>query len=108
MSAVTFDPAGSQEYPHIAAVEWLLGGVGRLLFVDGTQQFAESEQYPDVVFSPRLETDDLEKFCAENISHYQAYYEANEAAIDAGDELPAIDRFWELSPEVVERCEERS
>ena len=45
MSTITFDPAGADTYQNITAVEGLLGGVGRLVFPDGTLQFAENETY---------------------------------------------------------------
>ncbi len=94
---ITFDPAGADNHPHIAAVEECLGGVGRLMFPDGTAQFAENATYPDVVFSPRMTEPELESFCKQNLSQYEAYFEANFDAIDRGDPLPPIDRFWERS-----------
>lgn len=95
MSIVTFDPESSEKYPNIAAVENLLGGVGRIVFEDGTVQFAENETYPEVVFSPRLSEDEMEKFCLKHIAQYEAYFDVNFEAIDPGGELPPIERFWE-------------
>lgn len=95
MSTVTFDPNGSINYPFIAAVEGLLGGIGRLMFPDGTVQFAENETYPGVVYSPRLTEDRLESFCKANLHYYEKYFDDNFDTIDAGDELPPINRFWE-------------
>ncbi|SHO23807.1 Putative transmembrane protein [Moritella viscosa] len=94
MSTVTFNPDGGNTHPNIAMVEGLLGGVGRLVFPDGTVQFAENETYPDVVYSPRLTEDELEVFCESNLSKYEAYFETNIEAIDKGDELPPINVFW--------------
>lgn len=91
---ITFDPEGAERYPSIAAVENYLGGVGRLCFPDGTVQFAENETYPELVYSPRLSEDELERFCSENLSKYEAYFEANFEAIDQGEDLPPIERFW--------------
>lgn len=94
-STVTFDPEGAQRFPHIAVVEGLLGGVGRLVFEDGTVQFAENETYPEFVFSPRLPEAELETFCEKHLVVYEQYFEENFDAIDLGDELPPIERFWE-------------
>lgn len=92
---ITFDPEGAKKYPNIATVEGLLGGVGRLCFPDGTVQFAENETYPELVYSPRLTEADLERFCIENMSKYEAYFDANFDAIDQGDDLPPIELFWD-------------
>ena len=95
MNSITFDPNGSVDFPHIAAVEGLLGGIGRLVFSDGTVQFAEEDSFPDVVYSPRMAEEDLEIFCKANLDYYEQYFEQNFDAIDAGNELPPIRRFWE-------------
>jgi hypothetical protein len=92
---IYFDPEGANKYPNIAAVEMLLGGIGRLCFPDDTVQFAQNDTYPEVVYSPRMTEPELEKFCMENMDKYQAYFDANFEAIDEGDDLPPIDRFWE-------------
>ena len=94
MSTITFDPAGADTYQNITAVEGLLGGVGRLVFPDGTLQFAENETYPDVVYSPRLSVDQLEEFCKSNMKRYEDYFDEHFEAIDAGDKLQPITRFW--------------
>lgn len=88
---VTFNPDGCT---NIAMVEMFLGGVGRLVFPDGTVQFAENDMYPDVVYSPRLTEDELEKFCEVNLSKYETYFENNFELIDKGDKLPPIEVFW--------------
>lgn len=89
-----FDPDGAKKYPHIAIVEQFLGGIGRLVFEDGTVQFAENETYPKIVYSPRLSEAEMESFCKENLSHYEKYFDENINAIDAGNALPEIDKFW--------------
>ncbi len=94
MSTVTFDPNGCETHPNTAFVESYLGGVGCLCFPDETFQFAENET-PEIVYSPRLSEAELEKFCSENLSKYKKYFDDNSEAIDLGDDLPPIDRFWE-------------
>jgi hypothetical protein len=89
-----FDPEGCNNFPNTAYVEVFLGGIGRLCFPDETLQFAENDTYPDIVYSPRLSEDKLEQFCKDNLSKYEAHYEANFDAIDKGDELPPIELFW--------------
>jgi hypothetical protein len=96
MDTVFFDPDGSENYPAITAVEGLLGGVGRLVFPDGTMQFAENDTYPEIIFSPRLTEPELEAFCQSNMDRYEAYFEVNFEAIDEGGDLPPIERFWEV------------
>jgi hypothetical protein len=71
-----------------------LGGVGRLIFPDGTVQFAENESYPDVVYSPRMTENELDIFCSENLDKYQEYNDTYFDEIGRGDELPPIVRFW--------------
>lgn len=92
---VSFDPSLGKLYPSIAEVEFLLGGVGRLCFPDGTEQFAENDTYPEIVYSPRLELKALADFCEQNIDHYRAHKERYAVEIDEG-EAPEIIRFWEL------------
>jgi hypothetical protein len=91
---ITFDPEGAKKNPNIAMVEGLLGGIGLLCFPDQTVQFAENETYPDIVYSPRMSEKDLEQFCKANISVYEAYFDENFEAIDQGDYLPPIHKFW--------------
>lgn len=92
---ISFDPSVGKVYPSILEVEILLGGVGRLVFPDGTEQFAENDTYPEVVYSPRLALEALAAFCEHNISHYRAHNERYRVEIDDGD-APEILRFWEL------------
>ena len=94
-STISFDPEGAQRFPHIAAVEGFLGGVVRLVFEDGTVQFAENETYPDIVYSPQLPEPELEVFCGKHMAVYEQYFDENFEAMDRGDDLPPIDRFWE-------------
>lgn len=94
VDTIIFDPNGCYTHPHIAEVEGLLGGIGRLVFPDGTVQFAENESFPEIVYSPRLTEDELELFCKNNIYHYEKYFNEHFDAIDLGDDLPPIDRFW--------------
>ena len=51
---VIFDPAGGASAPNTTAVEILLGGVGRLVFSDGTEQFVDDDTGPILIYSPRL------------------------------------------------------
>lgn len=94
-TVISFEPGIGTIYPSIAEVEVLLGGVGRLCFPDGTEQFAENDSFPETVYSPRLPQADLAAFCTQNIEIYRAYNERYREEIDAGD-APAITRFWEL------------
>lgn len=94
MSIVTFDPGNSRKYPNTSIVEELLGGVGRLIFPDGTEQFAENETFPDVVYSIRGTEEELEEFCKNNLLKYQQYNDQNLDAILNGEELPPIEKFW--------------
>jgi hypothetical protein len=92
---VYFEPDKVDQFPFSALVENYLGGVGQLIFGDGTFQFAENNTYPEVVYSPRLSEEDLEKFCEENIAHYETYFENHLDAINEGKNIPPIERFWE-------------
>lgn len=94
-SFVYFNPNGAERFPNIAQVECLLGGVGTLCFEDGTEQFANNDDYPKIVFSPRMTEDELEIFCRDNMHHYEAYYEENKEALDNCYEVPPINPFWE-------------
>ena len=91
-----FDPDGCEKYPAITAVEIYLGGIGRLVFPDGTVQFAHRDTYPNIICSPRLSEPELELFCKENLAYYEKYYEMYEELFDRGDfdKAPPIERFW--------------
>lgn len=90
-----FNPDLANDFPFSALVENFLGGIGQLIFDDGTYQFAENDTYPDVIYSPRLTDQKMELFCKENIHHYEAYFNANIDAIVNFGNLPPIVRFWE-------------
>jgi hypothetical protein len=51
------------------------------------------EAGPAAVFSPRLEVSELEVFCKENISRYEAHFDTNELALDQG-EIIGMKLFW--------------
>lgn len=88
-----FCPDKTLESPFITEVEMLLGGIPQLIFPDGTQQFADQDCSPTVIYSPRLPEPELEAFCRSNIERYQLHYEQNKEAID-NYETPAIKPFW--------------
>lgn len=90
---ITFDPSAASA---LADVEGFLGGVGRLCFPDGTQQFAENDTYPDVVYSPRFTEAQLEIFCKANMAHYEGYFKEYQEIMDVGEIPPPIDNFWEI------------
>ena len=92
---VYFEPDTANAFPFTSQVECYLGGVGQLVFGDGTFQFAENKTFPEIVYSPRLTEIEMESFCKENISFYEKYFNENRDAIDLGDDLPPIVRFWE-------------
>lgn len=52
-------------------------------FDDGTALITDLEAGHNLVFSPRLPLADLDAFCAEHIERYQAFYDANENAIES-------------------------
>jgi len=93
MSVMILDLSG--DFPAIAEVEVLLGGIGRLQFPDGTYQFAENETYPEIVYSPRLTEKELEDFCREHMDKYQAFNDQHHDVIESGGDIPPINRFWE-------------
>lgn len=88
-----FVPGKAKVTPFIAKVELLLGGIPQLMFPDGTQQFADQDSTPVVVYSPRLPELELEAFCRENIERYEQHYALHKQAID-DYETPAIVPFW--------------
>lgn len=63
--------------PFITEVEMLIGGVPRLMYPDGTEQFADDETDSLLIYSPRLTEHELEAFCEANIEHYRTFHEAN-------------------------------
>jgi hypothetical protein len=101
---IIFDPDGAQNYPATAAVEVLLGGVGRVVFPDGSEQFFDEgdEEGEGFVYSPRLQPDALELFCRENMERYDAFNKKHAAAINRFEQVP-MPHFWDksASPETI-------
>lgn len=93
MNTVIFDPYSDYEY--ICKVEHLLGGIGCLLFEDGSCQFAEFDESDSMfVYSPRLKTPLLNEFCARHIKEYERLSLEHRLVIQKG--IPfKIDYFWE-------------
>ncbi|MBW6123685.1 hypothetical protein KZ843_12435 [Pseudomonas aeruginosa] len=89
-----FNPDEAVTFPHIAEIETLLGGVGRSVFPDGTEQFLEVVGDTVLVYSPRLVPAELERFCQTNLERYQAFHEENEEAIQNYECVPMAP-FWE-------------
>lgn len=102
MDIVKFNPGKDLTHPNLCNVEMYLGGVGMLCFPDGTVQFADGASWPDVVYSPRMEEDDLELFCATHISKYKEYFRAYIVDLrPEGGEGPPIEPFWVLDYETL-------
>ena len=91
--AVFLNIHGEDKTPFITEVEMLIGGVPRLMYPDGTEQFADAETETVLIYSPRLTEPELEAFCKSNIEHYQAFHEANLKKLLRGDRV-AITQFW--------------
>ncbi|PBP37507.1 hypothetical protein [Pseudomonas syringae] len=92
-TTIHFDPDASKNAPYTTAVEILLGGVGRLMFPDGTEQFVDDDAEPALIYSPRLQPDALERFCEEHMDRYERFHKEHEAQL-AGFERIAMDAFW--------------
>lgn len=92
-NVVFFDPEGSNTAPNLTAVEILLGGVGRLMFPDGTQQFADAEVQPVLIYSPRLQPAALEQFCGEHMAQYERFHTEHIEQL-AEFESVAMTAFW--------------
>lgn len=90
---IVFDPEGSDKYPCTGEVEQLLGGVGRVVYDDGTEQFLDDYGEPEYIYSPRLTPEKLERFCEENIHHYQDFHTNNMRKIIRGERVP-MPSFW--------------
>ena len=88
-----FLPDSTKESPFITEVELLLGGIPRMMFPDGTYQFADQDCTPVALYSPRLTEVQLEAFCRVNIARYQQHYQQNKQAID-NDDRHEIVPFW--------------
>lgn len=77
---------------HVAMVmDYTNSGLNE--FGDGTAMIMDVEAGPAAVFSPRLEVSELEVFCKENISRYEAHFDTNELALDQG-EIIGMKLFW--------------
>jgi len=70
-------------------------------FGDGTHMIAELEAGPGAIFSPRLTAKELEAWCLENLERFEAFFEANEAALDAGA-IVKMDPWWETQTDTAE------
>ncbi|HGY9632329.1 hypothetical protein LU674_000915 [Pseudomonas alloputida] len=88
-----FAPDQSKITPFITKVEMLLGGILQVMFPDGTLQFADQDQRPVILFSPRLPEPELEEFCRLNIKMYEQHYQQHKEAIDNFETRP-ITQFW--------------
>ncbi|EQC0103621.1 hypothetical protein NGI08_23460 [Klebsiella michiganensis] len=86
--------ASKDETPFITEVEMLLGGVPRLMYQDGTEQFADDETETILIYSPRLTEPELEVFCESNIQRYRDFHEVNLKQLAWGDRVP-LTPFWE-------------
>ncbi|HCL5581129.1 TPA: hypothetical protein N2N40_002557 [Citrobacter freundii] len=86
--------SGIDETPFITEVEMLTGGVARLLYPDGTQQFVDDEEDPIHIFSPRLTESELEKFCMDNIERYREFHHANMSKLLRCERATMV-QFWE-------------
>lgn len=90
---ITFDPQGGETAPFITEVEMLLGGIGRLVFPDGTEQFVDDDDEPVYVYSPRLAAEELEAFCEANIERYRSFYDQHLPRLVRMERVP-MDKFW--------------
>lgn len=90
---IHFDPNASKTAPNTTAVEILLGGVGRLMFPDGTEQFVDDDAEPALIYSPRLKPGELERFCEQHLDHYERFHQAHEEQL-MNDERVAMEAFW--------------
>ncbi|EJZ60958.1 Hypothetical protein I1A_000037 (plasmid) [Pseudomonas fluorescens R124] len=89
-----FNPEEAADYPCTTEVEILLGGVGRVMYPDGMEQFVDDDAEPVHIYSPKLSKAELELFCEKNIAHYQAFHEAHEAQLAICERVP-MTPFWE-------------
>lgn len=92
-SVVYFDPHSAVTSPMTTRVEWLLGGVSRTIFPDGTHQFSDSYGEPEHIYSPRLAPAELELFCMKNIKHYELFYHEHGADLLMSERIP-MKAFW--------------
>lgn len=92
-TTIYFDPNASETAPHTTAVEILLGGVGRLMFPDGTEQFVDDDNEPALIYSPRLKPDELERFCERNLNRYERFHQEHEEKLMRSERV-AMEVFW--------------
>jgi len=78
------------KYKIFQDVEIYLGGIGRVIFEDDTEQFLDEFGNE---FSPRLPEKELAEFCEENINKYETFHDENVSLI-IRCETPAINPFW--------------
>lgn len=90
---IHFDPDASKNAPNTTAVEILLGGVGRLMFPDGTEQFVDDDDEPALIYSPRLKPDALERFCEKNLDRYERFHQDHEEKLMRSERV-AMEVFW--------------
>ena len=91
--SIFFDPTGADEAPYTTEVEILLGGVCRVVFPDGTEQFMDDDDEPVHIYSPRLLPEALERFCEENIKHYMDFHDKHERQILRCERI-SMEQFW--------------
>ncbi|HEN3452048.1 TPA: hypothetical protein U5D73_004562 [Yersinia enterocolitica] len=80
----------NSEHRIFEDIETYLGGIGRIVFNDDTQQFVDELGKE---FSPRLSECELAKFCTENINKYECFYNENISLI-LRCETPEMKPFW--------------
>lgn len=71
-------------------VEVYLGGIGRISYEDGTEQFVDEMGRE---YSPRLSAKELEVFCSDNLDKYISFHSENVRSIVWGV-TPAMNKFW--------------
>lgn len=65
-------------YEIFIDVEMYLGGIGRVVYSDNTEQFVDDFGNE---YSPRLSEKDLAEFCTENIGMYESFHSENISSI---------------------------
>ncbi|EKN5159591.1 TPA: hypothetical protein ACHR7L_004841 [Yersinia enterocolitica] len=80
----------NSKYPIFEDIETYLGGIGRIVYQDDTEQFVDELGNE---FSPRLPESELARFCSENIEKYERFYNENISLI-LRCETPEMQPFW--------------
>jgi|GEM_PF-1815530 len=62
-------------------------------FGDGSAIISDFADGKTAVYSPRLPLKELNKFCKENLSVYETFYNNHFISIDDGKSIP-MERFW--------------